>query len=103
MNFEQMADNLMLDLEDFKDLVRFFLKVAGEDLAKLDSAYRNSDLAGSSAAAHSLKGAAANLGFEAVADLAATIERTTRGGDASMVISGSEHILDMLNEIRSEL
>jgi len=103
MNFEQMADNLMLDLEDFKDLVRFFLKVTNEDLARLENAYRSSDFAGASAAAHSIKGAAANLGFQDVADVAATIEHTTRAGDASLVISGSEHITDMLNEIRSEL
>ena len=103
MNFEQMADNLMLDLEDFKDLVRFFLKVTGEDLARLDSAYDSADLAGATAAAHSIKGAAANLGFQAVADVAANIERLTRSGDASTVISGGEKILDLLNEIRSEL
>lgn len=103
MDFVQMADNLMLAEDEFLKLVRLFLEVTTRDLLRLDQAYRGDDLTAAAAAAHSIKGAAANLGFAELAATAAGIERSARQGDSSQIVSGSASIRASLSEIRSEL
>jgi HPt (histidine-containing phosphotransfer) domain-containing protein len=98
-----MAEELTLDLDDFLPLIRLFLEVSAEDLDRLDAAYRLLDLPAAAAAAHSIKGAAANLGFSELAATAAAIEQQARLGDASPILAGSDSLRAALAAIRREL
>ena len=103
MDFARMAEELTFDLDDFLPLVRLFLEVSAEDLDRLDEAYLLQDLSLAATAAHSIKGAAANLGFGELAATAAEIEKKARLGDASPILAGSESLRAGLAAIRREL
>lgn len=62
------------------DILQMYEGTAADDLASLDKAVSSGDLDQVTRRAHSLKGASANVGADAVAQLAATIERSARAG-----------------------
>ncbi len=82
MDFEYLASRLGLDKEDFLELSELFVTTTQADLEKIRKAMADSDSSAAAAAAHSIKGAAANLGFEAMAELAKTME--FKGKDGSL-------------------
>ncbi len=77
MDFQMLADEIGLDYEDFFELAELFVSTAGSDINKLEAAYDKEDNNAMSDAAHSLKGASANLGFSEIATVAAYIEQNS--------------------------
>lgn len=82
MNFEDLASRLGLDGEDFKELAALYVTTTRSDMDKIQQAMAEGNPADGAAAAHSIKGAAANLGFEDMAELAKVME--SRGKDGSL-------------------
>ncbi len=82
MDFEYLASRLGLDKEDFLELSELFVTTTQTDLDKIRSAMADDNAMDAAAAAHSIKGAAANLGFEAMAELAKIME--FKGKDGSL-------------------
>ena len=64
-----------------------------QELQALSNAITNSDADGLTLAAHSIKGAAANVGSKAVSDLASQLERLGRAG----AIASASEVLPELN------
>ena len=81
MDFDVLASRLGIDREDFIELAELFVTTTQGDMDKIRQAMAAEDPAGAAAAAHSIKGAAANLGFENMADLAKTMEFQGKDGD----------------------
>ena len=82
MDFEYLASRLGLDKEDFLELGELFITTTQADLDKIRKAMADGNPSDAAAAAHSIKGAAANLGFGAMAELAKTME--FKGKDGSL-------------------
>ncbi len=80
MNFAELAAKLGLEEEEYTELVELLLATAPNDLQNLSMALENDDVGAVAGAAHSLKGAAANLGFAELADIAGEIEAQARMG-----------------------
>lgn len=80
MNFKHLADQLGLDEEDFLELVELFIDTTKSDLAKIRQGVADNNPADAAAAAHSIKGAAGNLGFESMAVLSQKMEMQAKAG-----------------------
>ncbi|THB80065.1 MAG: Hpt domain-containing protein [Desulfobacteraceae bacterium] len=74
MDFTGLAANLGIDREDFIELVELFINTTRNDLEKMAASLLSSDSQGAAQAAHSIKGAAGNLGFVEMAEVAKTLE-----------------------------
>ncbi len=78
MNFKDLASNLGLDEEDFIELVELFVTTSLSDIAKIRKAVQDNNAADAAAAAHSIKGASGNLGFEDIFTRARDMEMQAR-------------------------
>jgi HPt (histidine-containing phosphotransfer) domain-containing protein len=80
MSFEKLASRLGIDTEDFIELVELFITTTESDMDKIRQAMGGNNPADAAAAAHSIKGAAANLGYEGMADVAKEMEALGKDG-----------------------
>ncbi|HET6488303.1 MAG TPA: Hpt domain-containing protein [Syntrophales bacterium] len=78
MNFNEMAENIGLDEQDFREMAELFVSVGVTDLSKLRDACASRDCQGVLMSAHSLKGASANLGFTEIYEIAKRVEAEAR-------------------------
>jgi HPt (histidine-containing phosphotransfer) domain-containing protein len=78
MNIDESAENLGLEREEFVELLVLFVETAKVDLDKLQAALSRMDGNQAAAAAHSIKGAAANLGLTALSETAREVEHLAR-------------------------
>lgn len=78
MNFNEMAENIGLDEQDFREMAELFVSVGAADLDKLRDAYAVRNCQGVVMSAHSLKGASANLGFNDIYEIARRVEADAR-------------------------
>ena len=78
MNFNEMAENIGLDEQDFREMAELFVSVGETDLEKLRDAWANRNCQGVVMSAHSLKGASANLGFNDIYEIAKRVEADAR-------------------------
>lgn len=80
MDFEDLASRLGVDKEDFVELVELFITTSRSDMEKIRQGMQGKNASDAASAAHSIKGAAGNLGFEQMADLAKTMEFEGKAG-----------------------
>ncbi len=80
MNFEDLASRLGIDKEDFIELVELFITTTRSDMDKISRAMDEKNPTDAAAAAHSIKGAAANLGYEGMAEITKTMEALGKDG-----------------------
>jgi HPt (histidine-containing phosphotransfer) domain-containing protein len=84
------------DVEFFKELLELFLGDVPSRLEALDQAIAGGDAGAAAAAAHSIKGAAANLSARGVQQQAYTLEHAARGGELAA-------LPEMSRALRSEV
>jgi HPt (histidine-containing phosphotransfer) domain-containing protein len=78
MNFNEMAENIGLDEQGFREMAELFVSVGVTDLEKLRNAWESRNCQGVVMSAHSLKGASANLGFTDIYEIAKRVEADAR-------------------------
>jgi HPt (histidine-containing phosphotransfer) domain-containing protein len=78
MDINACAENLGLEKEELMELLILFVETAHVDLDKLQTALSEMDANQAMAAAHSIKGAAANLGLTALYEAAKDVEHLAR-------------------------
>ncbi len=78
MNIVQLAGDLDLDVEEYRSILELFVETSRSDLAAIGEAVARGDAAAAMRAAHSLKGAAANLGLSEMSSAAHEIEERSR-------------------------
>ncbi len=83
MDFDEAGKSLSLEKDEYIELVEFFFPAAEIDINKLMTANEKGDTELASDAAHSLKGAAGNLGFMELSDLARSIEERARNAQVT--------------------
>jgi HPt (histidine-containing phosphotransfer) domain-containing protein len=79
MNLKGLADHLEMEEEEFLELIELFLDTSASDLNHLQSAADKGEGLNAVKAAHSIKGAAANLGMTEIYELAKKIETEAQG------------------------
>jgi len=78
MNLKVMAAELGLEEDEFSELLTLFIEISESDLARLQDAIAAGNAEEASDAAHSLKGASANLGFMDIYAVAKGLEQKAR-------------------------
>jgi len=89
MDFKTLAENLGLEESEFFEMTDLFVEVSISDLDRLKDGLRQGDSEAVVAAAHSIKGAAANLGFNEIFEITQAVEMNARdknldGADAAV-------------------
>lgn len=79
MNFKKLASDLGLEEEDYVELIELFVDVGMSDFNRLQSALEEGDAEKAAKAAHSIKGAAGNLGLTDIYETAKLIVEEARG------------------------
>jgi HPt (histidine-containing phosphotransfer) domain-containing protein len=94
MNFKRLAEEAGLEEDEFLELAQDFVEIGNSDLAALHGAIDKGDARQVFEAAHSIKGAAVNFGFEEIARVAREVEINARNG----VLDGSREAAQILLE-----
>ncbi len=81
MDFQDLASRLGIDEEDFMELVELFVTTTQSDLDKIKKGMGENNSQDAAAASHSIKGAAGNLGFDDMFELAKTMEMQAKTGN----------------------
>jgi histidine phosphotransfer protein HptB len=103
MDFKDLASNLGFDEEDFNELIEIFTATSFSDVEKINSGLEENNTANVSQAAHSIKGAAGNLGFQKIASLSKDIEMTAKAGNIQGVKEKVSTIVQELKKIESAM
>lgn len=74
MNFKELADNLGLEVDEYRELIELFVETGAADFNNIQEALAKSDSEQVMRSAHTIKGAAGNLGLMEVSEAAKIIE-----------------------------
>jgi HPt (histidine-containing phosphotransfer) domain-containing protein len=74
MKLEELAENLEMEEDEFMEMTDLFVKTCLSDLMKLQAALEKREALHVAKHAHSIKGAAVNLGFMEIFDAARKME-----------------------------
>ncbi len=99
MNFKELAENLGMTEEDYLEIVELFVETGISDLDKLNSAVKKGDKEGAANAAHSLKGAAGNLGFTDLYEAAKMVEQKARSDSLNEIAEDAKLLKEKLDVI----
>jgi len=103
MNFNEMAKNLEMEEEEFKEIVKLFLDTTYADLTELQSAIKENDNEKVAKTAHSIKGASINIGFSDIYEVAKSIESMARLNNLKRAMELTSMIKDNLKVIYEKL
>lgn len=104
MDLKSLADNLGLEPDEFNELAELFIETAEAELAALKDALAATNVEELAKTAHSLKGAAGNLGFSRIHELAQTVDANAKDNvleGAAELIGNIDLELKRLNELLS--
>lgn len=92
MNIKKLAENLGLEEDEYLELVELFIETGTADFQRIESSLANNDADQVMRSAHTIKGAAGNLGFTEISDLAKLIEENA-GNDT---LEGLDQVVSTL-------
>ena len=101
MNIDELADNLGLEKDEYLELIELFIETGMSDINKLRFAIDEVNAENAADAAHSIKGAAGNLGLTEIYELAKKVEKTCRDGIPDNVPESVQELEKMLDYLRS--
>ena len=78
MTIQDLAERIGFEVEDYRQLLDIFVSTTEKDIAALRRALEETDADAAREAAHSIKGAAANLELTELSETARTIEDLAR-------------------------
>lgn len=99
MNFKELADQIGLDEEDYRELVELFLETGQADYDQLKASLADGDAEQVSRRAHTLSGASGNLGLMTVHEVAKRIELAASGGQLDQVTADVERLQSLFDGI----
>jgi HPt (histidine-containing phosphotransfer) domain-containing protein len=92
-----MSEKLGLEEDEYLELVELFIETSKSDLKNLQSAINNKNIEMIAGIAHSLKGAAMNLGLDYFLELAKSIEKTASDGELEETAKAAEIFQERLD------
>ncbi|HDG98015.1 MAG TPA: Hpt domain-containing protein [Desulfobacterales bacterium] len=99
MNLEELSSNLGLEKEDYLELLELLVSTGTQDINTLKEAVAANDADRAAKAAHSLKGATANLGLMDLSELARQAEMQAKQGTLQGIEEKIEALQAKLNEV----
>jgi len=81
MNIKELAENLGLEPDEYIEILELLVESGRADIASLEATVKADNAEGAVKAAHSIKGASANLGLIELSEIAKDIEFKAREQD----------------------
>ena len=103
MNLKEQAQNLEMEEAEFLDMMKLFLEITPSDMGDLQSAWEKGEAIETAEAAHSIKGAAANLGLTEIYEIARLIELEARSNRLGRVREWTQTLQTKLDQIAENL
>ena len=101
MNCKAMAHSMGLEEDEFIEVLILFIEVSESDLLNMETGLKNEDAKSVSDAAHSIKGAALNLGLTDISEIAQGVEMSAREDNLQGAFEASNAIRGKLEAIQS--
>ena len=99
MDYKILAENLGLDESELFEMTELFIEVSLSDLVRLEAGLKKVDADEVVEAAHSIKGAAVNLGLQEISDVAQGVEMNARQKNLDGAPEAVQKIRDMLDQL----
>lgn len=103
MNFKEMASNIGIEEEDFVELLGMMVEVSMTDIDNFTTELAAGNYSKAAMAAHSIKGAAGNLGLEGISSTAEELEKAAKRSDKSRMPDNIALLKQELNLIVESL
>jgi HPt (histidine-containing phosphotransfer) domain-containing protein len=103
MNLKELANRLEMKEEEFSEWARLFVEAGTADLDRLTAAIGKGKWEEAADAAHSIKGAAANLGMAEPCELARKIENEARKNHLDRIAEWIQTLRQILGQMADEL
>ena len=99
MDFKELAEDIGLEEAEYLELIELFMDKGKSDLDEIQSAIAAKDAEAVASLAHSIKGAAVNLGLTDCYEVAKDIEEKARSG----VLEGASNSVQILRKNLEEI
>ena len=99
MEFSILAQRLGLEADEYFQLIGLFLEVSNTDLNTLEGGFEKGDIKQVTDSAHSIKGAAINLGLKEIFDIAKGIEMRACKDNVEGALEAAGRIREKLDQI----
>ena len=103
MDLKKMAGHLDVSEADFLELAALFVTTCFSDLAKIETGLVAGDAEQVAHAAHSIKGAAGNLGFAGLSAIASTMETSARAGSLDGLKEKTAELQQQIDTIQTAI
>jgi HPt (histidine-containing phosphotransfer) domain-containing protein len=102
MKLKELAENLEMEVDEFLEIMELFLKTSAFDLNQLESGIEEGDGKRVIIAAHSIKGAAANLGLLEIYEVARKTEMEARENNFNGATVAARAIKEKIDRIAED-
>ena len=102
MKLEELAENLEMEVDEFLEIMELFLKTSAFDLNQLESGIEEGDGQRVIIAAHSIKGAAVNLGLLEIYEAARKTEMEARENNLNGATVAARAIKEKIDRIAED-
>ena len=103
MDIKGLAENIDVEEDEYLELIELFLETTESNLNKLKSGVDASDNQQVIEASHTIKGSAANLGLEEIAEMAKGVELNARQSSLEGAAEAATLIKGHCGRIKEEL
>jgi histidine phosphotransfer protein HptB len=101
MNSKAIAQSMGLEEDEFLEVLAIFVEVSASDLLNIEAGIKDDDAKSVSDGAHSIKGAALNLGLTDISEIAHAVEESARQGKIQGALEAAGAIREKLEVIQS--
>jgi HPt (histidine-containing phosphotransfer) domain-containing protein len=103
MKLKELAENLEMGVDEFLELIELFLETSASDLNQWQSGIDEKDGKKVMVAAHSIKGAATNLGLVEIYEVAEKTEMEARENNLNGATVAAREIKEKIDQITEDL
>ncbi|MBW1995441.1 MAG: Hpt domain-containing protein, partial [Deltaproteobacteria bacterium] len=103
MDYKTLARNLGLEENEYLEMITLFVEVSNSDLDRWEAGLQQSDAEKVRESAHSIKGAAVNLGLQEIGDTAFKVEVNAREKNLTGAPEAASKIRKMLDQLADEI
>jgi HPt (histidine-containing phosphotransfer) domain-containing protein len=103
MKLKELAENLEMEVDEFLEIMELFLETSAFDLNQLEAGIEEGDGQRVIIAAHSIKGAAVNLGLLEIYEAARKTEMEARENNLNGATVAARAIKEKIDQITEDL
>jgi HPt (histidine-containing phosphotransfer) domain-containing protein len=103
MKLKELAENLEMEVDEFLEIMELFLETSAFDLNQLEAGIEEGDGQRVIIAAHSIKGAAVNLGLLEIYEAARKTEMEARENNLNGATVAAREIKEKIDQITEDL